>query len=531
MNTTEPQTDELDPREPRGSLKAPRVRPPLMTFGLIAVNLLMALVQWAGSGFPRDTFPEYSHTFTDWVLGAKVPSLVEHGEYWRLVTANFLHGSVTHLLINMISLLVLGRLVELYYGPLRALVIFTLSCVAGAIVSYKTTPSISLGASTGVMGLLTAMLVHNWKYRRFLPDRVNSMFPVLLVMLILQFVMDSLSPSTIDTMGHAGGALGGAVLGALVESRIAGRHQSERDWLPLPTAVATAVLLLAYGAWGIVSTLPSQLYLLRAGQSNNVSVQLAALDRTLRERPQFVEAKLAAAQMHLALDDPQAAKRLFLEAVAQVPALRESPIGENLRNNIGFAFHRRSIAAYNAGNWEATLRFHQETFNVEPTAPRLLAAAHNGYAWTLTDKLERDYRAAEKSALEAVRLDPREPAFADTLAWVYYKQGRYQPALEAQLKALEFVKKARNPSPEMAEYYYHLGAIYEKLGNKAEARSNYLQALNFNSGFAPATEGLLRVDPGVRAPGSTRTRPVPRNLRPSAPLLPRRSPAQERGLI
>jgi len=184
----DPSEEGAAPREVSGGAsrdpRAPRLRlgPPVATWSLILVLVLCALAQWlvAGGGFQG---AELGSIYSDWALGAKVPSLVASGEYWRLITASFLHGSWLHLALNLLALLVFGRMVELFFGRTRMLVIFVLTCVSGAVVSYLLTPRISLGASTGVMGLIGALVMHHFKYRRYLPERAAQVYPLLLIIL------------------------------------------------------------------------------------------------------------------------------------------------------------------------------------------------------------------------------------------------------------------------------------------------------------------------------------------------------------
>ncbi|HTE16923.1 MAG TPA: rhomboid family intramembrane serine protease, partial [Armatimonadota bacterium] len=291
-----------------------RLRFPLMTLMLIGLNLLMAYAQFAAGGHEWQA-GSIGKDLSDWALGVKVPSLISHGhQYWRLVTANFLHGSWLHLLANMAGILFLGWVIETFYGPVRMLAIFVLSSVAGAVASYCLTHGVSLGASTGVMGLMGAVLLHNGKYRRHLPERLNAIFPVLLVLLFIQLALDQLNHQ-VDAFGHLGGLLGGVVMAALLESRIAGPLQDERDWLPLPTALATALGLLAYGGYGLLSTLPTepQQRLLRAGRAPSTAAEAAQLEQVVEQQRFLVEGRLYLAELFIRLNRFDDATRQYRE--------------------------------------------------------------------------------------------------------------------------------------------------------------------------------------------------------------------------
>src|SRR3974377_764740 len=81
-----------------------------------------------------------------------------HGQWWRLVTAGFLHGNLMHILMNSWVLFDLGAQVEEIYGASRMWVIYLLSSCAGFLASAWWNPGISVGASAGLCGLIGAMI-------------------------------------------------------------------------------------------------------------------------------------------------------------------------------------------------------------------------------------------------------------------------------------------------------------------------------------------------------------------------------------
>jgi rhomboid protease GluP len=93
-------------------------------------------------------------------FGAKLNYLLAQGEWWRLVTAGFLHGGIVHIFSNCIGLFLIGADVEETYGASRMLVIYFCSTVAGFYASAMWNPGVSIGASAAVFGLLGAMIAY-----------------------------------------------------------------------------------------------------------------------------------------------------------------------------------------------------------------------------------------------------------------------------------------------------------------------------------------------------------------------------------
>ena len=144
-------------------------------------------------------------------------SVLFQGEYWRIVTAMFLHGSVDHLFSNMLVLFFLGAMIEQEIGHVCYGIIYLLSGIGGnlaslymKIVSFNT--AASLGASGVVFGmdgvLLALVLFSNRKLQNISAPRV---FFMIALSLYSGFV-----GSQIDNAAHIGGLVGGCVLGSLV---------------------------------------------------------------------------------------------------------------------------------------------------------------------------------------------------------------------------------------------------------------------------------------------------------------------------
>lgn len=90
--------------------------------------------------------------------GGAIPELVFGGQWWRLITAGFLHGGLMHIGFNMWALMDVGRHAEEVYGTRRMVVIYVLSTMGGfALSMWRGTP-LTVGASAGLFGLIGAMI-------------------------------------------------------------------------------------------------------------------------------------------------------------------------------------------------------------------------------------------------------------------------------------------------------------------------------------------------------------------------------------
>jgi membrane associated rhomboid family serine protease len=150
-------------------------------------------------------------------LGSNLPALVAAGEIDRLVTANWLHGGWVHIGMNLVTLFLLGRLVEHLLGAPRFVFVYLVSCLAGSAASFLAMRDIpSLGASTGVVGVFASLGYVLFAFRKTLPAGLRPLIAQWVLMLLLNAGFWVSFPSVgIDHFGHAGGFVGGVVATAL----------------------------------------------------------------------------------------------------------------------------------------------------------------------------------------------------------------------------------------------------------------------------------------------------------------------------
>lgn len=140
-------------------------KPAQVTYALVII-LFLTFVLAHRAGAMEDPFRLLR-------FGANAPRLFAEGQYYRLVTANFLHGGWLHLTLNSMALYSIGSVVERLLGSTRYLILYLVTGVAGAFVSvlFSSAP-ISVGASTSIYGVLGALFMVNLVYR----DRLPAMF-------------------------------------------------------------------------------------------------------------------------------------------------------------------------------------------------------------------------------------------------------------------------------------------------------------------------------------------------------------------
>ncbi|MGF7238025.1 MAG: rhomboid family intramembrane serine protease [Frankia sp.] len=136
-------------------------------------------------------------------------AIAEQHQYYRLLTAAFLHASLLHILFNMYALYLLGFQLEAALGRVRFLALFIVSSIGGSTLSFLVhgLQTSSLGASTGIFGMFAAYYL---VARRM---QVNT-GPILIVVginLLLTFFV-----AGIDKFGHIGGLITGAVIGVIL---------------------------------------------------------------------------------------------------------------------------------------------------------------------------------------------------------------------------------------------------------------------------------------------------------------------------
>lgn len=211
---------------------------PVLTYVLIGINVAVALGTLLGGASATGSGGLGGSTLLQ--EGSVSRATIADGEYYRLLTAGFLHAGFFHLLFNMLSLYILGSILEPAVGRLRFGLIYFVSLLAGsfgALLLEANSPTV--GASGAIFGLLAAaaLLMRN----RGMSVMESGLGIWILLNLLITFTVPNISIG-----GHVGGLIGGAVCALLLFDL--------RDRVRLPDAVP-AVLCAGLGALAVVGSI------------------------------------------------------------------------------------------------------------------------------------------------------------------------------------------------------------------------------------------------------------------------------------
>ncbi|MEU5907948.1 rhomboid family intramembrane serine protease [Micromonospora sp. NPDC047527] len=203
-----------------------------VTKAIIALNVLFMLLSIAsdrggdaavgGSGFGG--LMGGSTPLTNWgsVLGLAVfpdgtLGGIADGQWYRLVTAMFLHYGVIHLLLNMWALWVLGRSLEANLGRARFAALYLIAGLGGNVAAYlfSAQNSATAGASTAVFGLFAALIIIERKMGR----DISQVIPILVINLVFTLTVPGIS-----IPGHLGGLAVGAAMALVLAYAPRGRR-------------------------------------------------------------------------------------------------------------------------------------------------------------------------------------------------------------------------------------------------------------------------------------------------------------------
>ena len=208
------------PRRNGGSPAGPRLQHAPVVIGLIILNVLAFAVELCLHSWNR---PQVLYQ-----LGALEPNaILRDHQYWRFITALFLHYGIIHLLFNLFALYILGPPLERVFGAVRFLLCYVISGLgSGAGVIALTLlrvvqPAELVGASGCVMGIVGAWAGFLLRHRHA-PQAKRRLSNIVIIILV-QIAFDISTPQ-VSTSAHLCGLLTGFVLGLMIAPKEEERH-------------------------------------------------------------------------------------------------------------------------------------------------------------------------------------------------------------------------------------------------------------------------------------------------------------------
>ncbi len=373
-------------------------------------------------------------------------------QWWRLLTATFVHIGIVHLLLNMWCLWELGKLAETLFDKWSFLLVYLLSGIAGEVTSVGWRPTgISAGASGAIFGLTGALIAALWIGKLPVPrDQMKETLRSVLLFAGYNLAYCAVK-SNIDNAAHIGGLVAGLLIGAaLSQHLISGAEVRAR--LRLVVFVCAAAIL--FSSFTVLRNRNGRV--LRLQQASE-DLQKGNIDRAIPVLQELSKSMPKDAGVHALLGRAYLQKKQFEQALPELQRADQL----NPRN---------APVLYSLGwDYMALRRFDdaQKTFE---RVTQLTPNEEGGYI-SLGIALENLQR--HEDAITAFRKATQLAPFS---AQAYYDLGvacMYAHKFEDAISAFQEVVRLR---PQQADGYVGLGNAYLNKGMNKEAADAFRTA-------------------------------------------------------
>lgn len=382
----------------------------------------------------------------DW--GANYGPLTMSGEWWRLLTAVFVHGSLLHIAFNMWCLWDLGRLAESVYGHWTFAIVYVICGVFSSLASVWWNPGVlSVGASGAVFGIAGALIASFYLGEFSLPrSAIAGTLRSLLIFAGYNLFFGAVI-GHIDNAAHIGGLIMGLILGALI-ARIAPVHDDvvKRIGVLLVgvVMVAGSIFWLQYSR-GYLADAQKGIILLRQGQLDQGIEQLK---KSVGVRPNFLDGHAALAQAYVAKKD-------YANAAAEMGrVITLSPRDEN-------AYFRLGLIYLEQKDWAKAQETYTQLLKINPNS----SDGHVGLASALSG-LHQDAESLVEFQRGAA-IDSNYPGVNYNIGVQQARLGHYDDAIASLLKQRQIADDADNEKL-LADVYTIKGMPREAAEAKAK---------------------------------------------------------------
>lgn len=379
--------------------------------------------------------------------GALYRENVLAGEWWRLISAAFLHGSLDHILGNTLFMYILGMAAEHAFGLVNTGLVYLAAAVSGSLLSLAMAPGPSIGASGAVFGLLGALIAvfYRNRDRYHLRDGGVGAFVAGLAGLAALDIFLGYSVPYIDNWCHLGGFLGGAAAGLCLRPAPAGEPEPVTPATKALTA-GTVALFCAYLLFrvGYLAAVEATVYF----TLNNTPAAVAAADEAIDRDPGNAYAYFLRGVGYLA-------EREYNDALVDLKHYLDSdPANDKALYIVGQIY-------YNREEYRQALDYFSRAVARAPADANYLNS--RGYAYILTG----DTRAA-RADFEAIRkINAKYAPAVGNLGLVSAIEGDYPSAIELLEKA-----RSMDSSQDVLKNLI-AGLENEREGRRREAAVSY----------------------------------------------------------
>lgn len=241
------------------------------TWTIASIVIALGVVEWLTAGNVVRTVAR----------AGLIKPLLSEGEWWRLVTAGFVHASLPHLMANVGTLLVIGRVVEACVPRPWLFLTYAVAGVAGNLASWWVTPhASSLGASGAVLGVMGFLLVLAWRRPDEIPKTLRER---VFMALVATGYIGALSFGLIDNGAHAGGALAGAAVALVAVPRNRSPIAvTPAPWLPAVGFVSIVAIVAGAAMTTVALADGSTAFTLRRSSGRDTIVPVTSVSAALR---------------------------------------------------------------------------------------------------------------------------------------------------------------------------------------------------------------------------------------------------------
>ncbi len=386
-------------------------------------------------------------------FGANFGPLSLGPQWWRMLTAMFVHIGLVHLLINEWCLWDLGYMAEHLFGTRTFLAVYLISGLTGSLVSVTYNPSVvSAGASGAIFGIAGALMTTLYFGHIPVPRSELRWSQVSLLVFTVFSLAYGFQHGGIDNGAHVGGLVAGLIMGAIL-SRDFGtapeQHHRVHVWaIPLIAVILVAAIFAArYYERPMVELAHAETTVARGDLKGGIT----ELKDVVRARPRYANAWMALAAAYLRnnqLNEGEAA----LKRASELDPKSEAPLAE------------LSVIYLRTNRFQEASDVLGRLTQIDPK--NVEAYINRGYALNRLDKPHEAMEAYQR----ATSLNPKNPT-----AW--YNLGLSYMSLKQYDKAIAAFQQVSKLAPDDAETYIWLSNAYQQKGMHQEADAAYTRGL------------------------------------------------------